>query len=173
MVARLVIALFVSVSLHVPAWAQGSVEYAVKAAYLYKFGAFVDWPPRRFADAASPLVVCVVGRDPFGARLDRVTTGQTSGGRPVVVRRLETIAADTACHIAFLGGGRLQSHAEAARALRGAPVLTVGDSDDAPTIVRFVIVSNRVRFVIDQRAAAEAGLPISSKLLNLAVGAGR
>lgn len=146
-----------------------SLEYPVKAAFLYKFGSYVEWPAGAFADASAPLVLCVVGRDPFGAVLDKTVQGRTVGAHPVVVRRMPSVARGAACHIAFLGGSGEQSTADAARALADAPVLTVTEGAEAPGAIRLVVKDNRVRFEIDQRAAQQAGVAISSKLLNLAV----
>jgi hypothetical protein len=148
-----------------------SLEYPIKAAFLYKFGSFVEWPADAFPSASAPVNVCVVGRDPFGAILDQTVRGQTVGTRPVAVRRLPTISPASGCHIAYLGGSPEQSAPEAARALAQAPVLTVTDGPrpEAQATIQFVVVANRVRFKIDLRAAAQGGVSISSKLLNLAV----
>lgn len=145
-----------------------SLEYPVKAAFLYKFGSYVDWPPSAFAGPRAPVVVCVVGHDPFGALLDRTVRDETINDRPVVVRRLRTAAPGAPCHIAYLGGSREQPAEAAAAALAGSPVLTVSDGA-AGSVVRFRIVNNRVRFEIDLGVAGAGGLTISSKLLNLAV----
>jgi hypothetical protein len=150
---------------------EGSLEYPVKAAFLYKFGSFVEWPPAAFAGPGAPVTLCIVGRDPFGPVLDSNVQGQTIETRPIVVRRLAVVSPASGCHIAYLGGSPEQSTAEAARALAGAPVLTVTDEAvrGARGVVHFVIAANRVRFRIDQRTASAGGLTISSKLLNLAV----
>lgn len=157
------------------AWAQArSLEYPVKAAFLYKFGGFVAWPPPAFPAADSPVVLCVVGKDPFGPMLDASVRGQTAGSRPIVVRRLESVSPLSGCHIAFLGGSARQSVAEATKILARTPVLTVTDGapPGARGAINFVVRANRVRFQIDQRAALQGGLSISSKLLNLAVEVG-
>lgn len=146
-----------------------AMEYAVKAAYLYKFAPFVEWPPRAFASASSPLQVCVLGRDPFGATLDRAVRGQRVDGRPVSVRRLQRVDASSGCHILYLGSSSSQTAPEALRAVRGAPTLTVADNNGEPdAIIRFVVTGNRVRFDINTAAAAANGVTISSKLLSLA-----
>lgn len=152
---------------------EASLEYPVKAAFLYKFGSFVIWPAPAFSGPGAPLVVCVVGRDPFGALLDRTVRGQTIDGRSVVVRRFSTAQAGEPCHIAFLGGSREQSVEAAAAALAGSPVLTVSEGPAPGAVIQFLVIENRVRFVIDQRVADAAGLSISSKLLNLAVAVNR
>jgi hypothetical protein len=158
----------------VAAWGQsGSLEYAVKATYLYKFAAFVDWPSTAFASPTSPINVCVALYDPFGGLLDQAAAGQRVGERPIVVRRLAAVEPRSGCHILYLGAGAgVEAVAEALVAARGTPVLTVTDGERDPRaagIVNFVIENNRVRFEIDDRAAAENGLTISSKLLSLAV----
>jgi hypothetical protein len=155
-----------------PARAQGSLEYPVKAAYLYKFGPFVEWPPAAFEGAAAPVVLCVVGDDPCGAALDRAVEGQHVGARPIVVRRIERLERGSGCHIAYLAGSAVQSVAEGLAGARGAGVLTVTDASregGARGIIHFVIKDNRVRFHIDEQAAARNGITISSKLLSLAL----
>lgn len=154
-----------------PALAQTAPEYAVKAAYLHKFGPFVEWPPGTFDSAAAPVTICVVGQDPFGQVLDRAVEGQRVGARSVVAKRLARIEGDSGCHIAYITGGRGQSVSEALAALKGRPVLTVTDSrtSSARGMVHFAIQSNRVRFHIDSAAAAAHRVTISSKLLSLAL----
>lgn len=146
------------------------LEYQVKAAFLYQFGSFVEWPAGAFPDARSPVQLCVVGRDPFGGTLDRLAQGQTVNRRPLAIRRLDAVSPGSGCHIAYLGGSPAQSASAAARILAGAPVLTVAEgSDDARAAIQFVLRAKRVRFRADQRVASTAGLSISSKLLSLAV----
>lgn len=153
------------------AGAQTAIEYAVKANYLYKFGPFVEWPPRAFSGGASPFTVCVVGEDPFGSALDDAIRGQTVNGHPVVAKRLATISAESGCHVAYLGRTRTQSPAEILRLLQGTPTLTVTDERQGGGggILHFVVQSGRVRFALDGAAAQASGLVISSKLQELAV----
>lgn len=147
-----------------------ALEYQVKAAFLYQFGSFVDWPQAAFPDARSPVQLCVVGHDPFGRTLDRLVQGQTVNRRPLAIRRIDTVSPVSGCHIAYLGGSESQSPSAGARALAGSPVLTVAEgSEGARAAIQFVLRANRVRFRADQRVASAAGLSISSKLLSLAV----
>jgi len=148
---------------------QESLEIAVKAAYLYKFAPFVGWPAAALGGPADPFAICVVGADPFGAVLDRAVAGQQVAGRPIVVRRFAQAARAQPCQIAYLGVARGQSGKEALRVLRGAPVLTVTDASAARGMIDLVISEGRVRFRIDDAAAADSGLTISSKLLSLAL----
>ena len=165
---RLAVAALVLSSLAVSARAQESLETAVKAAYLYKFAPFVQWPVEA-RGPGTPFTVCVVGADPFGPVLDRAVVGQKVGDRPIVIRRLSLAAHDSPCEIAFLGGSHAQSVRDELVALHGAPVLTVTDAAASPGVVDFALTQGRVRFRIDDQTAAEDGLTISSKLLSLAV----
>jgi hypothetical protein len=149
--------------------AQTPLATAVKASYLYKFAPFVDWPAKVFAGPSSPFVICVVGADPFGPVLDRAVSGQRIGGRAILVTRLAAASHDMACQIAFIGGSRGQSVVQALQVMRGAPVLTVTDGDGPTGVVDFTLAENRVRFRIDDEAASQDGLTISSKLLGLAL----
>lgn len=147
-----------------------SVEYAVKAAYLYKFGIYVEWPAGAFSSPNAPLVLCVVGEDPFGPMLDTAVREQHIDRHPIEVRRLKTVGRDSGCHILYLGLGDAQRASQAEAALKGTPVLTVGDARiGGGGIITFVISDNRVRFDIDEEAAVRNGLTISSKLLSLAL----
>jgi hypothetical protein len=145
-----------------------SLERAVKAAYLYKLAPFIDWPRQAFAGAASPFMICIAGPDPFGPLLDRVVANQQVGDRPIVVRRLPAADPQAGCQIMYLGGGPAQVRV-ALRTLRDAPVLTVTDDPAAPGMVDLVVDQGRVRFRIDDEAAAAVNLTISSKLLSLAL----
>lgn len=152
--------------------ADESVEYAVKAAFLHKFGSFVEWPATAFASPASPFQLCVVGEDPFGAALDKAVSGQQIARRPVEVRRLKTVKPDSGCHIVYLAASETQRLAQIIEALRGSSVLTVSDGRSpgvATGIINFVIKDDRVRFDIDDEAAAQNRLAISSKLLSVAL----
>jgi hypothetical protein len=146
--------------------AQSASETAIKAAYLAKFGAYVTWP-----DASGPIVICAVGEDMLGNALDHAVAGQQIDGRGLVVRRLDSVDRNSGCSIAYLAGSSRQSVAGALAALRSAPVLTVTDSrqSNARGMIHFQIDQNRVRFYIDDRAAAGSQLGISSKLLALAL----
>jgi len=151
------------------ALAQDSLEYPVKAAFLVRFGDYVDWPAGAFASPTSPLVVCVVGEDPFGAALDKAA-GSPVRGHPIAVKRLKTARPDSGCHIAFVAVSEATRAAQQLDALRGAPVLTVTDAKSgASGIVNFVVKEERVRFDIDDEAALQNELTISSKLLALAL----
>ena len=142
-----------------------------KAAYLYKFAPFVDWPNPTAEFPSGAFRICVVGGQPFDGVLDRVVQGHTVGGRPIAVQQLAGVTGNSGCSVMFIAGPDAQSVAQTLAAVRGSPVLTVTDGaeglDDAG-IINFVVEDSRVRFEINARAAAANRLTISSKLLSLA-----
>jgi len=151
--------------------AQGdTLEYAVKAAYLYKFTPFIDWPASAFAAPTSPFYVCTLGGDPFGASLDRALAGHLVGDHPIKVRRLQAADGAGDCHILYLAENRAHAAEATLSKLRGAPVLTVTDQGLGVSgqIVQFVVKGGHVRFTIDAAAAAANHVSISAKLLSLA-----
>ena len=154
-----------------PARAQPT-EDEVKAAFIPKFARYVSWPRGAAPGPDQPFRLCVVGRDPFGRLLDQAAAAETVDGRAIQVRRMATPDAAAGCHLAYVRG---QSGADTARllvALRRRPVLTVTDARAGPQrgIIHFTVAGGRVRFFIDEAAAAERGLSISSRLLALALG---
>jgi hypothetical protein len=154
------------------AWAQSPLETAVKAAYLYKFGAFVEWPATAFDGPAAPVEICVAGADPFGPLLDRAVRGQKIAGHPIAVVRLDHVDRAPPCQILFVAPSPRQPVADALDKVRGAAILTVTDSGADPAsrgVIDFVLKDNHVRFRIDGRTASGDGLAVSSKLLSLAV----
>lgn len=146
-------------------------EYEVKAAYLYNFGKFVDWPEQAFADPRAPMTIGVLGEDPFGPALDELVRGRTLHDRPVTVRRLRDAGDAAGCHILFIAVADSAPLEAILARLRGRPVLTVGDSGGfllRGGIVGLRLEAERVRFDIDLDAADRAGLRINSQLLKLA-----
>ncbi|HEY2008075.1 MAG TPA: YfiR family protein [Rhizomicrobium sp.] len=156
--------------LQVPALAQTSLEYAVKAAYLPKFAPFITWPEGTFAAATAPVNICVLGSDPFGGKLDQEAGQLKAGDRPVAVRHMAEPDPEASCQLLFLGNGDDPAVVEGTLdAMKGRPVVTVTDSGlKNHGVISFVIEANHVRFDIDDAQAAQDGLVISSKLLGLA-----
>jgi hypothetical protein len=151
------------------ALAQEPDEAQVKAAFLFNFVKFVEWPAGAFYDDAAPIVVGVVGDDPSSSAIDQTNNGKSANGRRLVIRRFSNANSLTYCHILFIGYSQrnnLQKFLIAA----GPGVLTIGESDRFTReggIINFTLVDNRVRFEINQAAAEKAGLKISAKLLGL------
>ncbi|HEX9943461.1 MAG TPA: YfiR family protein [Thermoanaerobaculia bacterium] len=146
-------------------------EYAVKAAFLYNFARFVEWPATAFRGPRDPMTFCVLGEDPFGGELDQMISGKTVMGRQIVVRRVAQLAGLEECRILFVSSSERPRLAQVLAAVGDRAVLTVGEEESfvrAGGIIGFVIRQNRVRFQVDRGAAARAGLAISSQLLELA-----
>jgi hypothetical protein len=150
--------------------ADRALEHAVKATFLFKFAAFVEWPAGSFESETSPFRLCVVGMDPYGGKIEEAVRGQRVGRHPILLRRLSAADGRSGCHAMFLSGSAAQSVDRGLDAISGSPVLTVTDSALAGSagIIHFVIVDDRVSFDIDLAAARRARLDISSKLLALA-----
>ncbi|MGR9087452.1 MAG: YfiR family protein [Gammaproteobacteria bacterium] len=147
-------------------------EYELKAALLTKFGLYVEWPGSAFPSPASPVHLCIAGEDPFGQALDMLAADTLINDRKIISRRLQTVERNSGCHILYLGDTGNQRIEQILDAIRGGGVLTVseaGSGQEGAGIIEFVIKDNRVRFNIDDEAAAQQGLLISSKLLSLAL----
>jgi hypothetical protein len=152
-----------------PAAAQGSLEYAVKAAYLTRFIPFISWPDAAFTAPTAPVTICVLGRDVFGGSLEKAAAGSRLAERAIAVRHLAGPDPNASCQILFIGAGDQSLINGTLDAMKGRPVVTVTDSTvRARGVIAFVIADNRVRFDIDDALASQGGLIISSKLLGLA-----
>lgn len=143
----------------------------VKAAFLYKFAAYVEWPAHAFPQPESPIVIGVAGADAIAAELEQAIPGRKVGGRPIAVRRLgRDEAANADCHILFIGSGE-KSAAEILTRAQGHPVLTVTDAEAAHpkgSIINFLAAEGRVRFDISRESAERNGLQLRSQLLKVA-----
>ena len=145
-------------------------EYEVKAAFLVKFADYVDWPADR-AQAEGPMVIAILGTDPFGPVLDDMLAKKEVRGRKVVARRIRSIDAMDEVSILFISSSENPELPRILRTLDGRPVLTVGDMDRFASrggIVGFRVQGNTVRFDINLGEAEKAGLKLSSQLLKLA-----
>ena len=148
-----------------------AIEYQVKAAFLYNFAKFVDWPPETFARQDALFVVGVLGNESFSVVLDQVVRGKAINGHPFDVRRLRSPEEAAACQMVFVGARETRLLPALFKAVRATAVLTVGDGESFTRqggIMNFVVRDNRVRFEVNTDAAGRAGLSISSKLLQLA-----
>lgn len=146
-------------------------EYQVKAFFLYNFARYVEWPAASFKNANDPIVICVLGQNPFGSALDQAITGKVVEGRPFVVRQVSDSLANSTCHILFVHSSERKRFRSLAGSLKGSGVLTVGETQgftDDGGVINFRLEGGKVRFEIDVDAALREHLHISSKLLSLA-----
>lgn len=150
---------------------QAMDEYQVKAAFLYNFAKFVEWPPEEFKTPKDPILVCVLGHNPFGTSLEDAIRGKTIDGRGFALRQVSNAEQASACQILFVSSEDGKRFRSLARNLKPAGILTVGEMQDFAVeggIINFKLDGDRVRFEINVNAAEHAQLHISSKLLSLA-----
>ncbi|HEY4300698.1 MAG TPA: YfiR family protein [Candidatus Didemnitutus sp.] len=143
-------------------------EYQVKAVFLFNFTQFVEWPPEAFKAPDAPLVIGILGDDPFGTYLDHVVHGEKSGVHPLIVKRLRDAAEAADCQLLFLSPSAMPQFNAVLAAVAGRGILTVGDGDEFARrggMIRFFTANNKIRLRINLGAARAAGLTISSKLL--------
>jgi hypothetical protein len=143
----------------------------VKAAFLFHFAQFVDWPPETYKESTSPLTYCTAGGDPFEGGLDASLKGKTIGGRPVRVLHFKEAGESQGCQILFLGIADKKLVSATLAKLNGSPVLTVGESVNFTKgggMIGFLLEDNKVRFEINLEATEHAKLKISARLLALA-----
>jgi YfiR/HmsC-like len=167
-------------SVHLPAWCLSLAltafatagasddlpEYRLKAAFLYNFALFTEWP----ADLGTTLNLCVYGRDPFGAEIDALQ-GKAVGSRSLVVHRVTSLEALPACQMVFIADPSGSGIARVLSSLRGASALTVTDAPGAAkqgVALNMIVVNNKITFEANLTAARAANLKLSSKLLSLA-----
>lgn len=146
-------------------------EYDVKAAFLYNFTKFVEWPASAFPDDRSNFQFCVLGEDPFGKSLQPVADEQVAGRR-ITLLRTARMSEPEGCQILFISQSEKERLTQILAELRDVPVLTVSDTSgftDRGGIINFILEGTKVRFEINQESAERAGLKISAKLLRLAV----
>ncbi|MGA9884988.1 MAG: YfiR family protein [Candidatus Acidiferrales bacterium] len=149
----------------------GPTEYQLKAAFLFNFAKFVEWPPSSFTSLQEPFSICILGTDPFGPVIDETLRGQMIEGRAVTVLRVQEAAQLRHCQVAFISASNKDTLAQILQTVRGANVLLVGETPGfaaAGGAIQFQMQENRVRFSINPEAAERAGLHVSSKLLSLA-----
>lgn len=144
-------------------------EYQVKAVFLFNFAKFVEWPTDVFSDANTPLVIGVLGRDPFGSNLDDTVRGERVNNRPLIVQRYRSTGEIKNCHVLFISSSESDRMDQIVANLKYRKILIVTDVDGGKggVIIRFVKEGNKIRFKIDAQAAKAANLSISSKLLRL------
>jgi hypothetical protein len=146
------------------------LEQQVKAAYLFKFGGYVEWPANAFADAAAPLIIGIVADDALAREVTRAVGNRTINGRPVIVQSLRVAEPLAKVHILFVGRAQLPKSAELVASTHAALVVTDADRGlDQGGVINFVTADNRVRFEVSLDAAKRSGLKIGAPLLSVAM----
>jgi hypothetical protein len=148
-----------------------SAEYQIKAAFLYRFGNYIEWPAEAFTGADGALVIGVLGADFVAGELARIVEGHAVSGRPIAVRKLRHGDSLAGLHVLFIGRSEDARLADLLAATKGRAVLTVTESDAMSTpgsVINFVVIDDKVRFDITLEPADQGNLKISSRLLAVA-----
>jgi len=146
-------------------------EYELKAALFYNLMRFVDWPDSAYAGPQAPIVVCILGRDPFGDSLASLAPKQAANGRPALIHRIQQDKDTRDCHVLYISSSERKNLAHILSTLNGSSILTVGEIARFATrggMIQFGLQDKQVRFDINLAAASRVGLKISSRLLVLA-----
>jgi hypothetical protein len=155
--------------LRVPVQSASAAEYQVKAVFLFHFAEFVEWPGNAFPDGNAPLVIGVLGQDPFGGYLDETVRGERANNRQLVVQRFRSVEDVKNCHVLFISRSEADRLDQIVVRLKYRKILTVYDgASGSGVIIRFVTEQNKIKLRINVQAAKAANLTISSKLLRLA-----
>jgi hypothetical protein len=147
-------------------------EYRIKAAYLYQFGRYVEWPAKSFSDANAPFVIGVLGQDPVIVDLEQIARIKKIQDRSIQIRRFASAADVRPCNILYIPAAvSAEVQAELIRTTAGQGTLLVGDASDflgRGGVVQFSVEENSIRVAIARKAADREGLKISAKLLQVA-----
>jgi hypothetical protein len=157
----------------IPSWAQASPsdEYQIKAAFLFHFAQFVEWPTGAFKGGNGALTYCTVGGDPFRGALDDSLRAKVIGERGIRVEHLKQLDAVHDCQILFIGAAQSKNAASILASVKGDPVLTVGETPhfaEDGGMIGFCLEGNKIRFEINAGAVSAAKLKMSARLLTLA-----
>jgi uncharacterized protein DUF4154 len=143
----------------------------VQAVFLFNFAQFVDWPVEAFSDPRAPLVIGILGKDPFGSFLDETVRDEKVRGRTFRIDRYRRVEEVKDCHILFISRSETKRLDSILAALKDRPILTVSNGDDLDRtggIIRFMLDKSKIRLSVDLEAAQAARLTFSSKLLRSA-----
>jgi hypothetical protein len=170
---RLLLAGFIALVLPLAGTARASgkptLEYQIKASYLYNFLRYVEWPPGTLS--GNTLLVCVFGKERFGTALDSIV-GESVRGQVIAVRPVSEPGQLDGCRLVFVGAAERGQEDVILQQLAGRPVLTIGETPgfaDRGGVINLIRVKDKIRFEINQQAAERGGLRIGSQLLQLAV----
>ncbi len=146
-------------------------EYQIKAAFVFNFAKFVQWPQPALSAPTSPIVIGILGDNPFRDDLERTIKNKLVDEHPLVIKEFRAAADATNCHLLFISATEKKRLPEILETLKGTSVLTVSETDgfiEAGGMINFVQQGTKLRFQINKEAANKAALKVSSKLLSLA-----
>lgn len=146
-------------------------EYQVKAAFLYKFTRFIDWPTAAFRSPTSPFVIGIIGNDPFGGYIREIVKGEKVGSHPIIIQQYHNSQEVINCHMLFVNPPATSRVKDIVTAIGGRSILTVSDMENFTAyggMVNFYKENNKIRFEVNVASSRSAHLEISSKLLTVA-----
>jgi hypothetical protein len=169
--ARGIIAILLLISLVLPAQPAPNREYQLKAAFLLNFTRFVEWPEAALAANGAPLIIAVLGENPFGSYLEEIVAGEKVNGHPVNIHYYKNTSDIKTCHVLYINFTEIKKMEEVLNGLKGRNILTVSDAPNFPAaggMIRFFTKDNKIKFQVNLEASKSCNLTISSKLLRLA-----
>jgi hypothetical protein len=153
------------------AQSHGLTEYEIKAGFLFNFTKFVEWPEGAFVDSGAPIILGILGENPFGELLTTAVAGKAVNGRAVLVKQFKEGQDLRGCQVLFVAAADKKHMAQTLGKLKGSKVLTVGEGTgftQSGGMIAFLVEGNKVRLEIDLEAASEAHLKISAKVIAVA-----
>ena len=172
LIAMVAVCIMASIAPNAHAAPPSAGEYQLKAVFLYNFVKFVEWPAESFSDADAPIIIGILGNDPFGKVIDGAIKDKTVKGRKLSIKRFEKIEDVAVCHILFISSSEEKYLAKIMETLKDSSILTVGEVKQFAQrwgIINFILKENKIRFEINVEAAERAKLTIDSELLKLAI----
>lgn len=154
-----------------PSWTEMPHEYQIKGAFLFKFARYVEWPATAFKGKEDPIVIGILGEDPFGSTFDQMVRGKTAQSRRLKVVRFEKAGDLAFCHILFISSSASRRLEQILKRLEGKNILTVGEMKlfcQDGGMIQLVVEEEMLQLRIRPKSVKKAGLKISSKLMNLA-----
>ena len=148
-----------------------SVETRLKGVFLFNFAQFATWPETKLPNASSPVIIGILGHDPFGPFLEEVVASEKIEGHPIEIRRYTSAEAATSSHILFIGKEKSPEVVDILKVLKGQDVLTVSDMEDFTAkggMLKFFVADNKLRFELNMREYKNTNIQLSSRLMRLA-----
>jgi hypothetical protein len=147
-------------------------EYQIKSAFIFNFAKFVEWPTNALNNDQAPIVIGVLGANPFGENLEKTINGKKVDAHPLVIKEIRSLSDAANCQILFICTSEKPKLRDILGNIKGASVLTIGEMEnftDNGGMINFVMEGTKIRFKINKEAASAAGLKLSGKLLALAM----
>jgi hypothetical protein len=150
----------------------GAAEYEIKGAFLFNFARFAEWPNSAFSSTTQPLIIGIIGEDPFDSQILDGLAHKTVDGRPLVIRHFKDARDIDVCHLLFVGSVKAKELTAILDSVKGKSILTVGESSGFLTsggMIRFCFEDQKIRFEVSLSRIKSASVKLSAKLLSVAI----